>query len=108
MTGDMEGRKDMEGMDGLEDRIILLDENGNDVEFEYVDTVDRDGMEYVVLSPLDEGKGDGSTDEEVVILRIEHNSDGEDSFVTIDDEEEEEGVFQEFLAKIEEEDGCED
>lgn len=92
--------------DEREDVVVLLDENGEEVEFEHLDTIEMNGNEYVVLLPLDqESEENEESDEidEVVILRIEHGEDGEDSFVTVDDEEELNEVFEEFRIRIEEE-----
>lgn len=60
--------------------IILNDENGNDVEFEFLDLIEYEGDEYIVLLPPD--------DESVVILKIEaeEGSDTED-YVGIENEE---------------------
>ena len=51
----------------LDNIIILNDENGNEVKFEFLDLVELDEEEYVVLLPVSE---DGEEDEgEVVILK---------------------------------------
>lgn len=52
--------------------IVLCDEDGNDVEFEFLDLIMLRGDEYVVLL------GNGGEDDEVTILRmIGENEDGE-------------------------------
>lgn len=83
-----------------DDIVVLIGEDGEEVEFEHLDTIEMNGNEYVVLLPLEEQ--DEEVDE-VVILRIEHNEDGEDSFITVDDEEELNEVFEEFKERMEEE-----
>lgn len=126
--------------------IILFDENGKEVEFEYLGTVESDKKEYLVLSPLDaedhdngdlsdendndkdagktynaDADADAEEDEddyaeelaeeesddeelrEVVIFRITHGSDGEDSYEYVDDDDEMEAVFEEFKAKMDDE-----
>lgn len=87
----------MEEFDELDNKIILNDEDGNEVEFEFLDVVELDGVEYVVLLPVEEAeKG------EVVIFRIE--GEGEDeSYVSLEDEEEAERVFQAFKEKTKDE-----
>jgi uncharacterized protein YrzB (UPF0473 family) len=85
-----------------EDLVVLVDENGDEVEFEHIDTIEMNGNEYVVLVPFDEDESEDEDEEEVVILKIEHNEDGEDSFVTIEDEEELDTVFEEFKNRMEE------
>jgi len=89
-----------------DDIVVLIDENGEEVEFEHIDTIEMNGNEYVVLVPLDED--DEQDEEEVVILKIEHNEDGDDTFVTIDDDDELEEVFNEFQARMEEEFGVDE
>lgn len=86
-----------------DDIVVLVDENGNEVEFEHLDTIGMNGNEYVVLLPLeDDEESDGEQGvDEVVILRIDHGEDGEDSFVTIDDEDELDSVFEEFRLRNE-------
>ncbi|MCX7922150.1 MAG: DUF1292 domain-containing protein [Clostridia bacterium] len=84
-----------------DDVVVLVDEDGEEVEFEHIETIEKDGNEYVVLMPLDQDEAEEA--EEVIILKIEHNEDGEDSFVTIEDEAELNAVFEEFKAMMEEE-----
>ena len=81
--------------------VVLVDENGENVEFEHLDTIEMDGSEYVVLLPLEEGNGDGEVDE-VIILKIERNDDGEDTFITVEDENILNEVFEEFKERMEE------
>lgn len=86
-----------------DDIVVLIDEDGEEVEFEHIDTIEMNGNEYVVLVPLEEGEEDDQEEEEVVILRVEHSEDGEDTFVTIEDDDELEEVFDEFQSRLEEE-----
>ena len=94
--------------DERDDIVILVDENGDEVEFEHIDTIEMNGNEYVVLAPLEEEESEEQDEEEVVILKIEHSEDGEDSFVTIEDDDELDDVFEEFQARMEEEFGSEE
>lgn len=88
--------------DERDDIIVLIGEDGEEVEFEHLDTVELNGNEYVVLLPMDEEEEDEEVDE-VVILKVDHNEAGEDSFITVDDEEELNRVFEEFKSRMEEE-----
>ena len=91
-----------------DDVIILIDENGNEVEAEYIDTIEYQGNEYVVLLPRDDtenghGDSDGDDEEEVVILKVEQDGDGdEETFVAIEDEAEQDAVFEIFTRRMEE------
>lgn len=92
-----ENINEVEEFDELDNKIILNDEEGNEIEFEFLDVVEVDGNEYVVLLPVEEAdKG------EVVIFRIEGSEDDE-SYVSLDNEEEAEKVFQAFKEKTKDE-----
>lgn len=85
----------------LDNIVILNDEDGNEVKFEFLDLVELDNEEYVVLLPVTE---DGEEEEgEVVILKIEDSDDDdsdEESYVSIDDEEVLNKVFEIFKEKF--------
>ncbi|MDP4181073.1 MAG: DUF1292 domain-containing protein [Bacillota bacterium] len=89
-----------------DDVVVLVDENGEEVEFEHLDTIEMNGSEYVVLLPVEseelEEEEESDTDE-VLILKIEHNEEGEDSFISVDDDEELNKVFEEFRVRMEDE-----
>ena len=52
----------------LEDNIVTLkDDEGNDVDFEFLDVVEYEGNDYVVLLPIENENGDEG--DEVVILK---------------------------------------
>ncbi|WP_010251637.1 DUF1292 domain-containing protein [Acetivibrio cellulolyticus] len=84
-----------------DDIVILVDENGEEVEFEHLDTIELNGNEYVVLLPVDMSEEEKAIDE-VVILKIEHGEE-EDSFVSVDDDDELDAVFEEFRVRMEDE-----
>jgi len=94
--------------DERDDIVVMVDEDGEEVEFEHIDTIEMNGNEYVILAPLEEEDADDQDEEEVIILKVEHGEDGEDSFVTIEDEDELDEVFNEFQARMEEEFGSEE
>jgi uncharacterized protein YrzB (UPF0473 family) len=87
--------------DERDDVVVLVDENGEEVEFEHLDTIEQNGKEYVILLPMTAEEGTDEDVDEVVILKIEHNENGEDSFVTVEDEDELQGVFEEFKTRME-------
>lgn len=84
-----------------DDLVVLVDENGDEVEFEHIDTIEMNGNEYVVLIPFSADEEQDA--DEVVILKIEHGDEGEDSFVSVEDEEELNEVFEEFKQRMEDE-----
>ena len=64
----------------------LTDEDGNEIEFELVGSAEIDGVEYFAMVPTDsESAEDGMV--EYVVLKKE-TVDGEEMFVTIDDDDE--------------------
>lgn len=85
----------------LDNIVVLNDEDGNEVEFEFLDLIEYEGEEYVVLLPIEE-----ETEEpgEVVILKLEDTeSEEEESYVSVDDEEILNKVFEIFKEKFEDE-----
>lgn len=97
---------DEDSINDLEDEelsniIILSDENGQDVQFEFLDLIEYDSEEYVVLLPaIEEGEED---DGEVVILKVEDSGEEEESYVSVDDEEVLNKVFEIFKEKFKDE-----
>lgn len=81
--------------------IELTDEDGVTTQFEYLTTLDHEGEMYVVLMVLEEEESDDD-EGEVIILKIEQDENGEDMYVTVDDEEVSQAVFEKFQAMLEE------
>lgn len=75
--------------------ITLTDEEGNEVEFEFLDVIEYDGDEYIVLIENDEDA------DEVVILKINALDEETEEYVSIDDEEILQTVFDMFKKKYE-------
>ena len=88
----------------LDDNIVVLnDEEGNEVQFEFLDLVELDDEEYVVLLPVTE---EGEEEEgEVVILKLEDTDEDseEESYVSVEDEEILNKVFEIFKEKYKDE-----
>ena len=71
-----------------ETRIVLTDENGNDVEFELVSTLEVDGKVYAILQPIGE--------EEAYIFNLKYDENGEMVLSEIEDDEEFEIVAEQY------------
>lgn len=87
----------------LDNIIVLNDEQGNEVKFEFLDLVELDEEEYVVLLPVSE---EGEEDEgEVVILKLEDTDEDaeEESYVGVENEEILNKVFAIFKEKYKDE-----
>jgi len=88
-----------------ENIIELFDEDGNALKFEHIMSLEYNGNVYICLAPAEDMED--VADDEMVIMRIEKDEDGEDMYVTIDDEAELDAVFEEYL-RIAEADGEEE
>ena len=87
--------------DELDNIIVLNDENGDEVPFEFLDLIDLNGEQYVILLPIEEESEDNG---EVVILKVEDtDSEDEESYVSVDDEEVLNTVFDMFKEKFKDE-----
>ena len=95
---------DNEENNEMQDNIITLkDETGKDLKFEFLDLIEYNNENYVVLLPVAE---DGTEEgEEVVILKEEGlTEDGEDeSYGTVEDEAVLNQVFEIFKDKFKDE-----
>ncbi len=60
--------------------LTLTDENGEDVDFDYLDSVDYEGKEYLVLMPSDE------LATEIVILEVEPVDEENENYLSVTDE----------------------
>ena len=83
------------------DLVVLTDQDGNEVKFEFLDLIEFEGEEYVVLLPAEGG-------EEVVILRVEPVDDETESYVSVEDEVILRTVFMIFKNKFKDEFNFED
>lgn len=92
-------------MDENNNIIELVDEQGESVEFEHLMTLEHNGAYYIVLMAAEDQQ---SEDEgEVLILKMDKDDKGEDCYVTVDDDEEAQQVFDLFVKALEEEDDAE-
>lgn len=79
--------------------IILNDENGEEVEFEFMDLISYEGEEYVVLLPVEDCEEAG----QVVILRMDESGEDEESYVSVDDDDTLMAVFNIFKDRFKDE-----
>lgn len=87
-------------MEEMSNKVVLNDEDGNEVEFELLDLVEYSGEEYVVMLPCDETADDGM----VVILKLEQTDDEDlESYVAVEDEQTLNAVFEMFKERFKEE-----
>ena len=74
--------------------IMLTDENGNDVEFEYLDCIEYEDKEYLVLIPNEEDA------EEIVILQIEPVDEETENYISVENEATLNAVFEIFKERF--------
>lgn len=81
--------------------VVLKDEDGNDVKFEFLDLIEYENNNYVILLPVEEVESEDA--DEVVILKEDEEQDGEESYVSVEDEEVLNKVFDLFKDKYKDE-----
>ncbi len=82
--------------------VTLTDDEGNDIELEYVDALEHNGTTYMAFFPVVEEDSEDEENEEeygLVILKSQVEN-GEEFLVTIDDEEEIDKVYDLFMEQI--------
>ena len=85
----------MEEMENEAPLITLEDEEGNEMEFEFLDIVEYEGEEYIVLIENNEDA------DEVVLLKINPIDDETEEYLSIEDEELLDKLFDIFKKKYE-------
>ena len=73
--------------------LVLTDENGEDVEFEYLDCIEYEGKEYLVLMPVEE------VSTEIIILEIEPVDEENENYLSVEDEQILDAVYGIFKEK---------
>ena len=87
-------------MDEFANRIMLNDECGREVSFEFLDLIEYEDDEFVVLLPVDTEDDEGM----VTILKVESDAgDGIETYVGVEDENILTAVFEIFKNKYKDE-----
>ncbi len=68
--------------------LTLTDENGDELRFEYLDCIEMDGTEYLVLMPEESN--------EIVILEIQPVDEENENYVAVESEETLDAVYAIF------------
>ena len=71
---------EQEMMQEEDNLLTLTDENGEETEFEYLDSVEYEGAEYLILAPAGEESG------QVVILQVEPVDEETENYLALEDE----------------------
>jgi uncharacterized protein YrzB (UPF0473 family) len=70
--------------------LTLTDENGQDMEFEYLDCIAYNEVEYLVLMPVEDDSN------EIVILEIQPVDEENENYVAVEDEAVLDAVYEIF------------
>ena len=74
--------------------LTLTDENGVDTTFEYLDCIEYEGNEYLILMPMEDES------EEIVILEVEPVDEVLENYLAVEDEATLNAVFAIFKEKF--------
>ena len=83
------------------DIITLTDDEGNEYEFEHIDTIELNSKMYLAFTEADAPEEGVS---EIIILRLDKDENDEEILVTVDDEAELEAAYEAFMDEAFEED----
>ena len=71
--------------------LTLTDENGVETEFEYLDCIEYEGKEYLVLLPMES--------DEIVILEVEPVDEENENYIAVESEDVLDAVYEIFKAR---------
>ena len=77
--------------------ITIEDDDGNEFELEHLSTLEFEGEEYMVFLPADMDEDD--PDYGFIILQVEE-VDGEEQFVSVDDEEKLQRIYDYYMQTL--------
>ena len=80
--------------------ITLTDEDGNDIDLEYVDALEMNGVTYMAFFPVVEDGADEDSDEYGLVILKSVMVKGEEMLSTLDSEEEAEKVYELFMEQL--------
>ena len=94
-TGEREVYRLMDGYMEEDNIVELIDDEGHELRFQHLMTLEWNGNSYVILAPAEEMEDVG--EDEAVVLRIDQDDEGNDVYASIEDEGEMESVFNRYL-----------
>ena len=102
LNNENENMEELEGWDEEEVEVYTLeDEEGNESEFTLIKRLDIDGQAYVAFEPFAEEDAEDDEDSFVILKVVNEN--GEEVFVTIEDDDEFDKVADIFEEQLMEE-----
>ena len=86
--------------------ITLTDEDGNDIELEYVDALEHEGQTYMAFFPAVEDEADEESEDYGLVILKSVTENGEELLSTLDSDEELDRVYDLFMEQLmDDEDG---
>ena len=78
----------------------LTDEDGNDIELEYVDALEHEGQTYMAFFPAVEDEADEESEDYGLVILKSVTENGEELLSTLDDEAELEKIYELFMEQL--------
>ena len=75
----------------MENTVILVDEDGNEMRFEVLEVIEYEGEDYAILVAEE-----GDEADTVVLVRVDTDENGEETFSSVEDEDLLDDVFEYF------------
>ena len=79
MCKDFFGEEEEDILNDDEELFTLTDEDGNEIKFEFLDLIELENENYVVLYPIE------NNNDEVVILRVQETEGEQDEYLSVDE-----------------------
>ena len=80
--------------------ITLTDEDGNDIELEYVDALEYEGQTYMAFFPAVEDEADEESEDYGLVILKSVMENSEELLSTLDDESELEKIYELFMEQL--------
>ena len=80
--------------------ITLTDEDGNDIELEYVDALEYEGQTYMAFGPAVEDEADEESEDYGLVILKSVMENSEELLSTLDDEAELEKIYELFMEQL--------
>lgn len=80
--------------------ITLTDEDGNDIELEYVDALEYEGQTYMAFFPAVEDEADEESEDYGLVILKSVMENSEELLSTLDDEAELEKIYELFMEQL--------
>ena len=80
--------------------ITLTDEDGNDIELEYVDALEYEGQTYMAFFPAVEDEADEESEDYGLVILKSVMENSEELLSTLDDEAELEKIYALFMEQL--------